>query len=151
MRTKRKTVKMRITIHSWHSLKSTCRGLLAIWRKMKIKMGWRRPGRIFPNREQNRVWTIKGRIPLDAWWQARQTLRPQRESLKYVSKLLWPDDDEMHKMDIDASKMDEEWAARPDEVLEYCVRDTVLPLDILDNLKSIARKEALASVSLTTS
>jgi len=53
-------------------------------------------------------------------------------------------------MDIDASKMDEEWAARPDEVLEYCVRDTVLPLDILDNLKSIARKEALASVSLTT-
>ena len=116
----------------------------------EIKKGWRRPGRIFPNREQNRVWTIKGRIPLDAWWQARQTLRPQRESLKYVSKLLWPDDDEMHKMDIDASKMDEEWAARPDEVLEYCVRDTVLPLDILENLKSIARKEALASVSLTT-
>ncbi|MCH1592301.1 MAG: hypothetical protein L7R66_04840, partial [Candidatus Thalassarchaeaceae archaeon] len=116
----------------------------------EIKKGWRRPGRIFPNREQNRVWTIKGRIPLDAWWQARQTLRPQRESLKYVSKLLWPDDEEMHKMDIDASKMDEEWATRPDEVLEYCVRDTVLPLDILENLKSIARKEALASVSLTT-
>ena len=116
----------------------------------EIKKKWRGPGRIFPNRNQNRTWTIKGRIPLDAWWQARQTLRPQRESLKYVSKLLWPDDEEMHKMDIDASKMDEEWAARPDEVLEYCVRDTVLPLDILDNLKSIARKEALASVSLTT-
>jgi len=116
----------------------------------EIKKGWRRPGRIFPSREQNRTWTIKGRIPLDAWWQARQTLRPQRESLKYVSKLLWPDDEEMHKMNIDASKMDEEWAARPDEVLEYCVRDAVLPLDILDNLKSIARKEALASVSLTT-
>ena len=116
----------------------------------EIKKGWRKPGRIFPNREQNRTWTIKGRIPLDAWWQARQTLRPQRESLKYVSKLLWPDDEEMHKMDIDASKMDEEWAARPDEVLEYCVRDAILPLDILGNLKSIARKEALASVSLTT-
>ncbi|MDP7531203.1 MAG: DNA polymerase domain-containing protein, partial [Candidatus Thalassarchaeum sp.] len=32
----------------------------------------------------------------------------------------------------------------------YCVRDTVLPLDILDRLQSVARKEALASVSLTT-
>ena len=116
----------------------------------ETKRGWRRPGRIFPNREQNRVWTIKGRIPLDAWWQARQTLRPQRESLRYVSRLLWPDDEEMQKMDIDASRMDEEWAARPEEVLEYCVRDTVLPLDILDKMKSIARKEALASVSLTT-
>ena len=33
---------------------------------------------------------------------------------------------------------------------EYCVRDTVLPLDILDKMQSIARKEALASGSLTT-
>ena len=131
------------------------RATLLGWGRVPInqaetKRGWRRPGRIFPNREQNRVWTIKGRIPLDAWWQARQTLRPQRESLRYVSQLLWPDDEEMQKMDIDASKMDEEWAARPDEVLEYCVRDTVLPLDILEKMKSIPRKEALASVSLTT-
>jgi len=106
--------------------------------------------RKFPSRQQNRVWRIPGRIPLDAWWQARQTLRPQRESLRYVSKLLWPDDEEMHKLDIDASQMDREWAERPDEVLEYCVRDTVLPLDILGRLQSVARKEALASVSLTT-
>ena len=33
--------------------------------------------------------------------------------------------------------------------MEYCVRDTHLPLDILGHLKAIARKEALASVSLT--
>ena len=106
--------------------------------------------RKYPSRQQNRVWRIPGRIPLDAWWQARQTLRPQRESLRYVSKLLWPEDEEMHKLDIDASQMDREWAERPEEVLEYCVRDTVLPLDILDRLQSVARKEALASVSLTT-
>ena len=119
----------------------------------EVKRGWNKPGRVFPSRAQNRVWTIKGRIPLDAWWQARQTLRPQRESLRYVSQLLWPDDEEMQKLDIDASKMDEEWAKgkeRQSEILDYCVRDTVLPLDILDKLKSIARKEALASVSLTT-
>jgi len=106
--------------------------------------------RLFPSRQQNRVWRIPGRIPLDAWWQARQTLRPQRETLRYVSKLLWPEDEDKHKLDIDASQMDREWAERPEEVLEYCVRDTVLPLDILDRLQSVARKEALASVSLTT-
>ena len=106
--------------------------------------------RLLPKRQQNRVWRIPGRIPLDAWWQVRQTLRPERESLRYVSKLLWPEDEDMHKLDIDASQMDREWAERPDEVLEYCVRDTILPLDILDRLQSIARKEALASVSLTT-
>ncbi len=43
--------------------------------------------RLFPDRQQNRVWRIPGRIPLDAWWQVRQTLRPERESLRYVSKL----------------------------------------------------------------
>ena len=106
--------------------------------------------RKFPKRQQNRVWRIPGRVPLDAWWQVRQTLRPERESLRYVSKLLWPEDEEMHKLDVDASQMDREWAERPDEVLEYCVRDTILPLDILDRLQSGARKEALASVSLTT-
>ena len=106
--------------------------------------------RKFPKRQQNRVWRIPGRVPLDAWWQVRQTLRPERESLRYVSKLLWPEDEEMHKLDVGASQMDREWAEGPDEVLEYCVRDTILPLDILDRLQSVARKEALASVSLTT-
>jgi len=50
----------------------------------------KKPGDIFPKTQNNRVWQISGRIPLDAWWQARQTLSPQRESLKYVSNLLWP-------------------------------------------------------------
>ncbi len=114
------------------------------------QIGSRKPGKIFPDRRQNRVWSIRGRIALDAWWQARQTLSPQRESLRYVSNLLWPNQDEKQKLDVDASQMDKEWANRPDEVMEYCVRDTILPLDILDKLKSISRKEALASVSSTT-
>ena len=120
------------------------------WGRVPMLQSEAKPRRLFPSRRQNRVWDIAGRIPLDAWWQARQTLRPQRESLSYVSKLLWPEDEDKHKLDIDASQMDREWAERPDEVLEYCVRDTILPLDILDRLQSVARKEALASVSLTT-
>ena len=120
------------------------------WGRVPMLQSAAKPRRLFPSRRQNRVWDIAGRIPLDAWWQARQTLRPQRESLSYVSKLLWPEDEDKHKLDIDASQMDREWAERPEEVLEYCVRDTILPLDILDRLQSVARKEALASVSLTT-
>ena len=114
------------------------------------EIGVKKIGRIFPRRQQNRVWRISGRIPLDAWWQARQTLSPQRESLRYVSNLLWPEQDDKQKLDVDASQMDMEWANRPEEVMEYCVRDTILPLDILERLKSIPRKEALASVSSTT-
>ena len=114
------------------------------------EIGVKKTGRIFPQRQQNRVWRISGRIPLDAWWQARQTLSPQRESLRYVSNLLWPEQDDKQKLDVDASQMDMEWANRPEEVMEYCVRDTILPLDILERLKSIPRKEALASVSSTT-
>ena len=120
------------------------------WGRVPMLHSEAKPRRLFPSRRQNRVWDIAGRIPLDAWWQARQTLRPQRESLSYVSKLLWPEDEDKHKLDIDASQMDREWAERPEEVLEYCVRDTILPLDILDRLQSVARKEALASVSMTT-
>jgi len=119
------------------------------WGRVPMLQSEAKPRRLFPSRRQNRVWDIAGRIPLDAWWQARQTLRPQRESLSYVSKLLWPEDEDKHKLDIDASQMDREWAERPEEVLEYCVRDTILPLDILDRLQSVARKEALASVSMT--
>ena len=106
--------------------------------------------RLKPVRATNRVWRLTGRIPIDAWWQVRQTLRPERESLRFVANMLWPDDDDKSKLDVDASKMDEEWANRPDEVMEYCVRDTHLPLDILNHLQSIARKEALAAVSKTT-
>jgi len=106
--------------------------------------------RLRPSRRLNRVWDIKGRIPMDAWWQVRQTLRPERESLRFVANMLWPESEDKQKLDIDASKMDEEWRARPDEVMEYCVRDTHLPLDILAHLQSVERKEALAAVAKTT-
>ena len=106
--------------------------------------------RLKPERAINRVWRMTGRIPMDAWWQVRQTLRPERESLRFVANMLWPDSEDKQKLDIDASRMDEEWAARPDEVMEYCVRDTHLPLDILGHLQSVERKEALAAVASTT-
>ncbi len=104
--------------------------------------------RLVPSRDSNRrTWRIHGRCVLDAWWQARTVLRPKRETLKYVCRLLWPENEDLQKMDVDASQMDREWAERPDVVMEYCVQDTILPLEILREISAVKRKEALASVA----
>jgi DNA polymerase I len=75
------------------------------------------------------------------------SLRPKRETLKFVAGMLFPEREELQKMDIDASKMDEEWASRPDEVVEYCARDAELPLAILRAIQAVRRKEALGVVA----
>lgn len=103
--------------------------------------------RAIPSRSQSRRWTVSGRTVMDAWWEARIALRPQRESLRFVSELLFPNRPELRKMDIDASRMDDEWNQRPDEVLRYCVMDTILPIEILEAIHAIRSKEALASVA----
>lgn len=102
---------------------------------------------LVPKRQSNRAWNLSGRVVMDAWWQARQALKPRRETLSFVATLLFPDDEAKHKMDVDASNMDEEWANRPDEVLAYCVRDAELPLDILGAIQAVRRKEAVAAVA----
>ncbi len=127
------------------------RAELAGWGRVPIteeacKGGGRGPP-ILANRAQNRVWNLAGRCVMDAWWQARMTLRPKRETLKFVSELLFPEREDLRKMDVDASRMDEEWATRPDVVLEYCERDALLPIEILDAISATARKEALAAVA----
>ncbi len=102
---------------------------------------------LIPKRANTRAWILAGRVVMDAWWQARSALRPRRETLKFVAELLFPDQDELHKMDVDASRMDEEWAERPEVVLEYCARDSALPLQILRSIQATRRKEAIASVA----
>tara|TARA_B100000131_G_scaffold192972_1_gene185486 strand:+ start:2785 stop:5292 length:2508 start_codon:yes stop_codon:yes gene_type:complete len=115
--------------------------------------GWsrashKRSGDKVPKKRFNsKKWEIIGRCFVDAWWEARMALRPKRETLSYVSQLLFPEREDLRKLEIDASKMDEEWAKRPDEVLEYCKRDALLPWEILDELRVIPRKESLAAVS----
>ena len=128
------------------------------WRKKAQLFGWgrveqseseskRNRSGLFPRRQSTRAWNVAGRSVVDAWWQARMALRPQRETLSFITNLLFPEDEEKHKMDVDASKMDKEWAERPEEVMEYCIRDAELPLDILNALQVIRRKEAVAAVA----
>ena len=102
---------------------------------------------LLPKRQSNRAWNLAGRVVMDTWWQARQALNPRRETLSFVAKLLFPNDIDKHKMDIDASQMDAEWAKRPEEVLAYCQRDAELPLDILQAIQVIRRKEAVGAVA----
>ena len=131
------------------------------WRKKAQLFGWgrveqseseskRNRSGLFPRRQSTRAWNVAGRSVVDAWWQARMALRPQRETLSFISNLLFPEDEEKHKMDVDASKMDMEWSNRPEEVMEYCIRDAALPLDILNALQVIRRKEAVAAVAKVT-
>ncbi len=128
------------------------------WRRKASLFGWGRVEQseqeykrtrtgLMPRRQSNRAWNVAGRSVVDAWWQTRMSIRPQRETLSYVAKLLFPEDKDRHKMDVDASKMDDEWAARPQLVMEYCIRDAELPLDILEELQVIRRKEATAAVA----
>ena len=129
------------------------------WEGTKALFGWgrappleselkRQRDALAPKRQSNRAWNLSGRVVMDAWWQARQALRPRRETLSFVATLLFPDDQEKHKMDVDASNMDHEWATRPDEVMAYCVRDAELPLDILQAIQAVRRKEAVAAVAM---
>ena len=117
------------------------------WGRVSTSEEGRRRDTLYPTRGAARAWNLGGRCVMDAWWQARQALRPQRETLKFVSNLLFPDDEDMQKMDVDASNMDEEWATRPDVVIEYCLRDAELPLNIMHEIQAFRRKEAVAAVA----
>jgi len=102
---------------------------------------------VIPKRGTTRWWNMAGRCVVDAWWQVRMEIRPERENLAFVARQLFPDDEDKHKMDIDSSKMDEEWANRPDEVMEYCIRDAELPIDLLQAISAITRREAMGAVA----
>ena len=59
------------------------------WRKKAQLFGWgrveqseseskRNRSGLFPRRQSTRAWNVAGRSVVDAWWQARMALRPQR-------------------------------------------------------------------------
>jgi DNA polymerase I len=84
------------------------------------------------SRRENRTtgfvtWDVKGRLLIDAWLSVKKELRPKREGLGYVSNMLFSDT----KDNINATRIDEEWAGRRDEVVRYCLKDADLALRIL--------------------
>lgn len=72
-------------------------------------------------------WLVNGRVVADAWKIARVTWHPKRETLRFVAELLKL----APKMDVDTSKIDDEWRRNREKVRDYCTHDAELALDIL--------------------
>lgn len=101
-------------------------------------------------------WTTQGRLLVDTWQVVRQekyvgsqsgkgekwTLQPQ-EDLNTIATLMGFDG----KKDVDASNIDEEWEADHEKVLEYCLHDAELVLDIFEKLGTAEKATALAELS----
>lgn len=96
-----------------------------------------------PRRSGKRGWKINGRLVVDAWWAAKMALRPKQETLNHVAKLVLGEG----KLDVDPSKMDEEWARNPDRVVKYCLKDAELALGILEHIETLRRTMDLSAVS----
>ncbi len=90
-----------------------------------------------------RSWRAKGRIIVDAWWEAKRAFRPKKETLEAVSTMLFGEG----KDDIDTSIIEEEWANRRDEVISYCEKDAELALRVLDRTQAVKKAMALSFVA----
>ena len=90
-----------------------------------------------------RFWQAQGRVIADAWWNVKREVRPRQESLNAVAKELLG----REKHDVNPKKMDEEWANNPEEVMEYCLEDAKLALEILEHIKVLQKYQHLGSVA----
>ncbi len=91
----------------------------------------------------NRFWRSHGRIIADAWWNAKNQLKPKQETLNAVAKLLLDE----QKEDVDPASIDEEWEKDQEKVIKYCLKDAELALRILEKIEIIPKSMDLATVS----
>jgi DNA polymerase I len=91
----------------------------------------------------NRFWNVEGRIVVDAWWQVKKTVKPKQETLNAVSLLLLGEE----KLDVDPTKIDQEWSKDPEKVKRYCKRDAELALRVLEKIKVLRKGLDLSTVS----
>jgi len=91
----------------------------------------------------DRFWRLHGRIIADAWWNVKSQLKPKQETLAAVSQLVLGEG----KMDVDPTKIDEEWERDREKVIEYCIKDAELALRLLEEIAIIKKSMDLAAVS----
>ncbi|MDP8011601.1 MAG: DNA-directed DNA polymerase [Thermoplasmata archaeon] len=96
-----------------------------------------------PMRIMGQFWRVHGRIVADAWWNVKRELKPKQETLNAVSKELLGEE----KLDVDRSKMDDEWKNNKDKVIEYCINDAMLALKILLKIDVLRKYQDLSTVS----
>jgi len=109
----------------------------------KLHIG--RDERALDSRGKNE-WKCNGVIIADAW-RAIKSLPPEKlpkkESLNAVCKHFLGKE----KDDVDPSRMDFEWRENRDKVVEYCVKDAELALEILLFTKAIEKAMDIAVVA----
>ncbi|MBM4249243.1 MAG: DNA polymerase II [Euryarchaeota archaeon] len=96
-----------------------------------------------PRSINERFWRLTGRVVADAWWNAKLALRPKKETLAAISRLVLDEE----KLDVDPLQIDAEWAADREKVQRYCTRDAELALRILERINILKRSMDLAAVS----
>lgn len=116
---------------------------------LKYRMGLHRIpfniGRDFeaPRRVSGQYWRVHGRTFADTWWGVKKILRPKHETLNYVANLLLGEG----KDNINRLKIEEEWATRPKEVIDYCIKDADLTLQIFNRIRVIDRNMFMSTVA----
>ncbi len=107
---------------------------------LKLKIG--RDGSEMEQKFQ-RFWRVQGRVVVDAWWNVKREVRPRQESLNAVAKELLG----REKHDVNPKKMDEEWTSDPKKVMDYCLEDAKLALEILEHIMVIQKYQHIGSIS----
>ena len=107
-----------------------------------IKLNFGRDGSQIQQRLK-RFWRVQGRVVADAWWNVKREVRPRQESLNAVAKQLLG----REKHDVNPKKMDEEWANDPKKVMDYCLEDAKLALEILEHIRVVQKYQHISSVS----
>ena len=100
-------------------------------------------GKKYVDKGTNTTVEIPGRLVADSWYFARKEKRPKRESLGAMAHLILGKE----KLDVDTSKMDEEWQTNPGRVKEYCLQDTRLSHEILSKIRVLEKYQAIADVA----
>ncbi len=116
---------------------------------IKYRMGLHRIpfkiGRDFevPRRVSGQYWRLHGRIIADTWWGVKKILHPKHETLNYVANMLLGEG----KDNINRLKIEEEWKDRPQEVIDYCIKDADLTLQIFNQIRVIDRNMFMSTVA----
>ncbi len=96
-----------------------------------------------PKRILDQYWRLHGRVVSDAWWAVKKIVKPKHETLNYVAKLLLNDE----KENIDRINIESEWETKKEEVINYCIKDAYLALEIYKKIRVLDMNLYLSTVS----
>ena len=96
-----------------------------------------------PHRVQNQYWRLHGRTISDTWWAVKKIMHPKHETLNYVAQELLNEG----KDNINRLKIEEEWKNRREEVIQYCIKDSYLTLEIFRRLRVVDRNMFMSTVT----